>query len=445
MVSMRKVRSLIITAARHQCAGEFRECMRCICQALELLFLQRIDLIVHLACRELPLPVIGVRLLRTEAGTRVEMSKTEYREKDCQAMLTFVAQMQRFLLHRSRFRRCRSEETPTIPRLTVIEFIVVRLNRVIRHCLQSRRSISIKRYQLHSLHLLRLLLSQGIPLYREQGRVLAHCLGLLLHEPEDRVTRILSRYQFYFEFNYAKRIFHLDNNRDPAPYLREFHWPMQHAYKEYIDADNNSRVLVTIHMGDFAGAFSVISSLANDNRGAISLRRELEEEDGATFRFPDRISHRVLRHGQNNSVEIVNALRRGNHTLAVLFDLKDDFGETVEVEFFGQRANFVKGPAELAIVGKADLYPFVTYEENGINCIDMEAVISTKPLSNESLPQAVKRITQQLVKLSEKWIRRNPEQWKYLSSMPAFFNNAAENMVARTGEDAVLPFTTRRE
>ncbi len=118
-------------------------------------------------------------------------------------------------------------------------------------------------------------------------------------------------------------------------------------------------------------------------------------------------------------------LRKGNQSLGVLFDLREDFGATTEVLFFGQRARLVKGPALLAILGRAPIIPFVTWECEEVDRIEMEEMIDTRLLEGESLQHAVTRITQALARLAEKWIRRAPAQWKYLPALLGYCNAAA--------------------
>ena len=132
----------------------------------------------------------------------------------------------------------------------------------------------------------------------------------------------------------------------------------------------------------------------------------------------------VLRHGVDSPIEAVAGLRRGDHSLGVLFDLRDDFGTTTEVMFFGCRAHLVKGPALLAIAGRAPIIPFVTWECAGIDVIAMEDLIDTRVLHGESMGAAVTRITQKLALLAERWIKRAPEQWKYLPSLPGYCHSS---------------------
>ncbi|MDP2284815.1 MAG: hypothetical protein Q8L06_11795, partial [Pseudohongiella sp.] len=91
-----------------------------------------------------------------------------------------------------------------------------------------------------------------------------------------------------------------------------------------------------------------------------------------------------------------------------------------EVTFFGHRARFVRGPAEMAILGRARIYPFVCFEEAGQACISMESSFLPEVRAGESLEKAVTRVTQTLVSLAEAWIRKNPAQWKYLDRLPHY-------------------------
>ncbi len=73
----------------------------------------------------------------------------------------------------------------------------------------------------------------------------------------------------------------------------------------------------------------------------------------------------VVRAG--DGAQAVRALRKGD-IVVVLYDLPRRFGRTVEVGFFGRRAHVVRGPAELAVLGHADVLPLFThYDADGIS------------------------------------------------------------------------------
>lgn len=250
---------------------------------------------------------------------------------------------------------------------------------------------------------------------------LLHFYSVLFHEPMPYIKRHLRAQRFWNLFNFSRRLVHLENRPEAASMRAGFCWPERDAYQRMTRGDTQSRVLVTIHMGDFYGAFRVIANECDEARGVISLRREHSAENPMRHFLAHKLRHTVLHHGSYQTATIVSALRKGGQTLAILFDLREDFGETIAVEFFGLVARFVKGPAQLAIMGRARIIPFVCYEEGGGYQIDMESAIDSRLRAGESLPQGVQRVTQQLVLLAERWIRGHPAQWKYLDSLPGYF------------------------
>ena len=74
----------------------------------------------------------------------------------------------------------------------------------------------------------------------------------------------------------------------------------------------------------------------------------------------------------------VRALRRGD-IVVVLYDLPRQFGRTVAVDFFGRHAQVVRGPAEIAVLGRADVLPMFThYEADGVAVTEAKPVIAAR-------------------------------------------------------------------
>lgn len=243
----------------------------------------------------------------------------------------------------------------------------------------------------------------------------------LLSEPESTVDRMLRSNACMNAQFYSRRLVHLADAEESERLVREFVWPDESEYKSVVAGDASSRILLTIHMGDFTGAFKRISSHAASDRTATTLKRE-EAEVGWTELFAGGGSrHFLARHGHDEPLQIVSRLRRGGHTVAILADLKDDFGQTTTVQFLGRGARFVRGPAQLAVSGNACIYPFVTFQSGHEQHIEFAGRITPELRPGENFPDAVNRITQQLVRLAERWIRRSPDQWKFLGSLPDYF------------------------
>jgi lauroyl/myristoyl acyltransferase len=367
------------------------------------------------------LPVDGLRILRAEQGVKV-------------------------------FAACRNVEDPTqrdnqIDKLTAqlrvieklmeqpmsfIEWIHVSCRRKLH---QSIRTAIVK----HSILRVYLKLVSHCTSYSEallkEGHVARkmrrQIIGVLLSEPERRVTRLLVQQQHMTALFYCWRLAHYQTRITDNAYLSRFIWPEESAYQRMVHKNQESRVLVTIHMGDFVGAMKRIARHASPERSVTTLQRE-QDSPALRRQFQGgKGQHHVLLHGQYDPVQIVARLRQGNHTLNILYDLGDDFGETTEVDFFGCRARFVKGPALLAIMGKARILPFVTFEEYGSSFIEMQAEIDATPAHGERLDIACQRITQQLARLAEAWIRRHPEQWKFLPELPRYLDRQSPSVFSQ--------------
>ena len=242
-------------------------------------------------------------------------------------------------------------------------------------------------------------------------------LSFLLQEPAPAVTQMLCSHHLARYSNFAKRLRHLRPSPVDAP---AFCWPARDAYAAMSRASNESRVLVTIHLGDFFGAFKCIAAVQGDERSVISIQRD--GDTAAITQLSSRVAtrHKVFTKARANSMQIVRALRAGGHTLAVLFDLGPDYGETAQVLFFGCKARFVRGPAEIALCGRARIYPFVCFSEAGREHIQMEPAFMPEIEPGETLQVAAARVTQTLVSMAEHWIRQYPSQWKYLDSLPRY-------------------------
>jgi lauroyl/myristoyl acyltransferase len=177
-------------------------------------------------------------------------------------------------------------------------------------------------------------------------------------------------------------------------------------------------VIATIHMGDYLDGLRRLRLATAARRPIYVLRRrdDSTEEQRAFQRVvgADR-AVTVLRTGTGPGVlaHAVRALRRGAIVVA-LYDLPARFGRTVPVRFFGRAAHFVRGPAELAVVGQADVLPLLChYDAAGVAVAQAMPVIAARTMAAASRPDAVAAVTQQLCAHAEAHIRRRPGQWAH--------------------------------
>lgn len=307
-----------------------------------------------------------------------------------------------------------------LPPVSLPEKLALQARHAVWRLTNSSAPLLLVRSGLTLLIRLQAVLQLQIEAVRGYHQLKVDILSNFLQEPERKTARLIQSHQFYLYWNYAKRLRHLRQKNPVSALIPDFYWAERADYSAMTTVCKDSRVLATIHMGDFFGAFKCIADELQEARPTISLRRDGETEGikNLSQRLADE--HQVFMHGKDNPVRIVNALRAGGQTLSILFDLSDDFGETTEVIFFGHRARFVRGPAEMAILGRARIYPFVCFDDAGQSRICMEPSFMPELRTGERLQDAVTRVTQTLVSLAERWIRQNPAQWKYLDRLPHY-------------------------
>ncbi len=378
-----------------------------LCSRFQKVIASRSEAVISEALRALPIPVKGLGIVRSEFGVTLRLSRIDVSREQCKWLFDYINILEDSL------------PAPSLPeRLEVI------LRCSMQGCMSATMPLPVKRRKLSILASLMLWFMQRQALPAARLRQQQALLSCLLHEPQSNIRSIWHEHLVWFHFNYARRLIHLENRPQSASYLKAFFWREKTGYQRAIEKSSASRVLLSIHMGDFFGGFRALAMLSESGRQVISLRRDKAGNHGMQHFNAERIAHQVFYHGYQRPAAIVGALRRGHHTLATLFDLKEDFGSTVVVNFFGHRARFVKGPAQLAILGRCQIFPFVCFDQQGRHCIEMAPVIDTRLQQDESLHQGTVRITQALVSLAESWIRRWPAQWKYLPVLPAYFEAA---------------------
>lgn len=406
---------------------EYDQNIDVLCDDLQYHMSHRIEQIVFLSLRKLPLIDNGVQILRTECGIRVFRTKTGFTAHECQTWCHYAATLKLALRGDGKASAVDKQNT-AIPARTYTEVGVMHLNSLLRLCMTANHCLTIRLNLIAMLVSLRHRLLTKVPIANIALENLSVLLSCIFHEPEKKIIKLVIDHDINRCINYAKRrhLFASEKN-----YLPVFHWLEREAYQGYCEGVHGSRVLTTIHMGEFFSAFRFISHTLSESRTVISLMRENLDHLDTNILVSSGSEHKVMKHGQYSAVDVITKLRGGETTLAVMFDIGKKFGETVEVVFFGNRALFVKGPALLAIMGRAPIIPFFCYEIDGKSMITTEAIIDTKILAGESLAQAIARITQKLVSLAEQWICRFPMQWKYLDTMFTYFihgNDAANNV-----------------
>jgi phosphatidylinositol dimannoside acyltransferase len=112
--------------------------------------------------------------------------------------------------------------------------------------------------------------------------------------------------------------------------------------------------------------------------------------------------------GRGATAAMLEALKEGR--LVGLVADRNLGGKGVEVEFFGERTTLPGGPATLALRTGAPLVPVCVYSGPG----NWHTSVVHAPLDTArrgSLREDIARVTQELAKVFEDDIRRQPEQW----------------------------------
>ena len=252
----------------------------------------------------------------------------------------------------------------------------------------------------------------------EENRV--KLLSILLHESGANVRRLIVKNRCLSWCLQKKRQLYYSGFYDIAQSSHQ--WSQRASYEHYIKTNQRSRVLVSIHMGDFIGALREVSKVSNDNRKVISLRQgeELDEIKAVVAR---KERHHVIERATASPLKIVSSLRKGNVTLVAFTDLNRSFGEVAEIKFMGVNMEFVKGPVTMAVLGNADIVPVVSYQKKGHDYMEMGPILTPNPDDSFALNTVLVRYMQILFDWFEYFIRSYPEQWKYLPECNSYLSS----------------------
>ena len=241
---------------------------------------------------------------------------------------------------------------------------------------------------------------------------LSQIIGLMLREPLQRATRIAIATTN--EVKRSQQIWHSLAKMTPsqakqrASQITFNHLPQ---IADYLNATQRGVVFTGLHAGDYLLALLKLRSRLTTPRHIYVLRRkkasELETLVFSHFDDSD-IPIKVIRHGDNRTINVIRALRKG-HFVTALFDLPHSYGKTAEMNFLDYPMQLVTGPAELAVLGRADVLPFTSLFRNGKSQAQFEQPIRAAK---------VKETAQKLCDLGSNYIYRHPEQWQHWFHVP---------------------------
>lgn len=404
MSAVELLKRSIMNSRNESLLGNHDAAVRCLLGPIEAALNSRTFFMIMQFHRQTPWPVNSVRLYKNELEIRLELLSESFDTLEADAIRAYASAFCELL-------------APTL-----VESFVVLLENLCRGLALSSIALSVQFTILKLIAPFRWCALVCIKSVRQDLHKRSLGLGYFLQEPLSQATKLLREHELYMLRSHSLRKFHQRQGNSRSDYLRAFLWEDLVSYRRFVQKSTQSRVLVTIHMGDFLGAFSRISQESSEQWTVLALRREKDEAGDPLGRIDFGPNTTLLRPESYNPVQIAARLRLGRHTLAILCDLNRHFGETVQVDFLGHIANFVRGPASIAVLSATPIIPFSCFHENGSEHIAMNSPIDTHPIAGENFSQTVSRITQQLVCVTEGWVLRHPQQWKYLPEVTTFLS-----------------------
>jgi len=239
---------------------------------------------------------------------------------------------------------------------------------------------------------------------RHLTRVLASSSPVV--EPDPELVRRWSRRAFRA---YAR--YWVEGARLPATSVAEVTQRMWIApgyeHLKAAMAEGRGVVMALPHVGswEWGGAF-----LAADGFPMTAVAEVIEPPELFEWFIEQRhaMGLTIVPLGPDSGGTVLRALRDG--LLVGLLCDRDLQGNGVEVEFFGERTTFPAGPATLALRTGAALVTAAVFSGPGRDHVgEISAPIDTT--RHAALRKDVVRITQEIARHFEAYIRRAPEQW----------------------------------
>ena len=198
------------------------------------------------------------------------------------------------------------------------------------------------------------------------------------------------------------------------------------SYQELLASDPRSRIIATFHFGDFVFGMNYLLRHEPVQRGRIVLTQRVS--DRAYFSNMQRaFSDRVTTPEQQWLTDGLSAARLGERlrnesiTLVTFCDLPPQFGAGTRVEFLGRRAQFPRGAASLALRYQVPILPAICCYRRGVHHIVLAQQIEPHVRNEENRSACITRLTQQLIRQLESFVRVYPWQWRFLGSLPSYF------------------------
>lgn len=174
-------------------------------------------------------------------------------------------------------------------------------------------------------------------------------------------------------------------------------------------AAGRGTILALPHLGGWEWAGTQLAAVGNPVSVVVE-RLEPPDLFDWFVSFREKLGMRVIPVGPAAAARCSAALG-DNHLLCLLSDRLIEGAAGVEVDFFGEKTLLPAGPATLALRTGAALLPAAVYFEPGTESHLGYVLPALDTRRTGRLREDVQRVTQELARKFEFFIRRAPTQW----------------------------------
>jgi KDO2-lipid IV(A) lauroyltransferase len=199
-------------------------------------------------------------------------------------------------------------------------------------------------------------------------------------------------------------------------------------------AAGRGTILVLPHLGGWEWAGAQLAAVGHPMSVVVETLEPPELFEWFVA-FRRRLGLNVIPAGPGAAPRCAKALA-DNHILCLLSDRLIAGTTGVEVDFFGEPTSLPAGPATLAIRTGAALVPAAVYFEPRTDQHFGWVLPALDTSRHESLRDDVRRVTQEMARVFENYVRRDPTQWHMMQ--PNWPSDGPVGRPGATGDRAEL-------
>jgi len=173
-------------------------------------------------------------------------------------------------------------------------------------------------------------------------------------------------------------------------------------------AAGKGTMLVLPHLGGFEYAAAWLSKIAGCDVTAVVERLENEQVREFMYDWRSGAGMQVVALDKGLGPELIRRLK-ANHVICLMSDRNLGDGG-IEVDFFGEPTQLPGGAATLALRTGARIVPVAVYHRGRMNHAIVEPPVPAER-HGRRMGDDIKRITQDIARVLEMQIRREPTQW----------------------------------